>query len=180
MKKIIFLLLNLAFIANSYGQGAKDANTKMDEFASKTGVIIKYEDYKLQDIKLSYGVAEAKIRKLTSGGETKYFYQISNEGKYGTKTASIAYEDLTEMQKALVPLKSQAINDASTSSDYTENKFVTDDGFQVGYYVSKEKVNWYITLEKYGNGNTIFVKDAETIEEAFNLAKQRIDELKLK
>jgi secreted protein with Ig-like and vWFA domain len=84
------------------------------------------------------------------------------------------------MQKALVPLKSQAINDASTSSDYTENKFVTDDGFQVGYYVSKEKVNWYITLEKYGNGNTIFVKDAETIEEAFNLAKQRIDELKLK
>lgn len=170
--------MSFLFISGIYGQDAKDANTKMDEFASKTGVIVKFEDYKLDDIKLSYGVAEAKIRKVKSGGETKHFYQISNEGKYGKKTASIAYEDLIEMQKALTSLKSQASDDSSTSSDYIENKFVTDDGFQVGYYVSKGKLNWYVILEKYGNGNTIFMKDASTIEQAFSAAKAKMDELK--
>jgi hypothetical protein len=178
MKKSLLALLGFLFVTGIYGQDVKDANTKVDEFVSKTGVIVKFEDYKLDDIKLSYGVAEAKVRKITSGGETKYFYQISNEGKYGTKTASIAYEDLIEMQKALASLESQASSDSNTSSDYIENKFVTDDGFQVGYYVSKGKLNWYMMLEKYGNGNTIFMKDASTIKQAFSAAKAKMDELK--
>jgi len=178
MKNLLLILGSFLFVIGLYGQDVKDASTKMDEFASKTGVIVKFEDYNLANIKLSYGVAETKIRKIISGGETKYFYQISNEGKYGEKTASIAYEDLTEMQKALTALKSQASGDSNTSSDYIENKFVTDDGFQVGYYVSKGKLNWYMILEKYGNGNTIFMKDASTIEQAFSSAKAKMDELK--
>lgn len=177
MHKLFFLLFNVFFVVNLYGQEAKDANTKMDEFTSKTGVIVKFEDYNLGNIKLSYGAAEAKVRKIISGGEIKFFYQISNEGKYGSKTASIAYEDLSEMQKALSSLKSQADSDMNTTSDYVENKFVTDDGFQVGYYVSEGKLNWYMMLEKYGNGNTIFIKNVSTIEEAFNIARQKINSL---
>src|SRR6056300_239607 len=87
-----------------YAEDIKDKQTKMEVFASRTGVIVKYEDYNLADILLNYGVAEARVRKLTSGGEVKYFYQISKEAKYGTKTASIAYEDLLEIQKAMTSL----------------------------------------------------------------------------
>jgi len=150
----------------------------MDQFASKTGVIVKFEDFNLPNIPLSYGAAEARIRKLTSGGETKYFYQISNEGKYGTKTASIAYEDLIEVQKALTSLIAESATDASTSSDYIENKFVTDDGFKVGYYVSDGKLTWYMQLEKFGSNNTIFIKEASSVKSALDQAKAKMDELK--
>lgn len=178
MKKTLLMLFSFLFVSVVFGQDVKDANTKMDEFVSKTGVILKFEDYTLDNIKLNYGVAEAKIRKVISGGETKFFHQISKEGKYGTKTASIAYEDLLEIQKALIALKSQVSGDTDTSSDYIENKFVTDDGFEVGYFVSRGKLNWYMTLEKYGSGNTIFMKDGSTIEQAFIAAKAKMDELK--
>jgi hypothetical protein len=177
MKKTLFILFSLNLALCAFGQDVKEANTKLEKFISKTGVIIKYEDYNLNDIKLTYGFAKSKIRKVTNGDATALFYQISKEGKYDTKTASIAYEDLLEMQKALSSLKSQSESDSTTSSDYIENKFVTDDGFQVGYFVNKSKVNWYIMLEKYGSGNTIFIKDFSIIEDAFNSAKTKMEEL---
>jgi hypothetical protein len=163
-----------------FGQDAKQEVSKMDNFASKTGVIVRFEDHKLDDIKLSYGTAEAKIRVITSGGDTGYFYQLSNEGKYGTKTASIANEDLMEVIKAFDSLKSQAASESSNQSAYVENKFITDDGFQVGYFVSDGKVSWYMKLTKFGNGNTIFVKNIDDVQSAFNQASNKIDDLKSK
>jgi hypothetical protein len=164
-----------------FAQDAKDVNeesSKMDAFASKTGTIIKFIDYALPDLKLTYGIAETKIRKFVSGLEIEYFYQISNEGKYNTKTASIAYEDLLEVIKAIEPLKNESVSDLASKPDYIENKFVTDDGFKLGYYISKGKLTWYLVLERSGSGNTIFVNDLSVIETAFNSAKQKIEELK--
>jgi hypothetical protein len=184
MKKLSLFLLIVGVSVNfSFAQDAKDVKkeeTKMDAFASKTGVIIKYIDYSLLDIKLTYGVAEAKIRKLYSGQEVQYFYQISKEGKYDTKTASIAYEDLIEVLKAIQTLKLESEEDQNLNPDYLENKFVTDDGFKLGYYVSNNKLTWYLVLEKYGSGNTVFLNNVTDVESAFNTAKQKIEELKIR
>lgn len=178
MKKLFFAT-GLLFISLSlFAQDAKEANTKMDLFASKTGVILKFIDYSLPNLNLIYGAAETKIRKLISGGDIAYFYQISYKGQYDTKTASIAYEDLIEIIKAFQTLKSDSVNDQSSKPDYLENKFVSDDGFQLGYYVSSGKLKWYIVLEKYGSGNTVFINDVITIEKAFNGAKEKIESLK--
>lgn len=182
MKKLLLVLNIILLSLCVFAQDAKDAQqapTKMDAFASKTGTIIKFIDYSLPNLKLYLGgVAETRIRKLVSGSEEKYFYQISYEGKYDTKTASIAYEDLLEVIKAIEPLKNSSREDIALNPEYLENKFVTEDGFQLGYYVSKGKINWYLKLEKYGSGNTIFPNDFDSIETAFNSAKQKIDELK--
>lgn len=182
MKNLLFTIGLILLTSNLFAQDAKDvqqATTKMDVFASKTGTIIKFIDYSLPNLKLYLGgIAETRIRKLVSGTEVKYFYQISYEGKYDTKTASIAYEDLLEVIKAIEPLKNSSKEDIELNPDYLENKFVTEDGFQLGYYVSKGKINWYLRLEKYGSGNTIFPSDFDSIESAFNSAKQKIDELK--
>lgn len=177
MKKLFLLYFLLMFTL--CGQDAKDVETKMDMFASKTGVIIKFIDHSLPDLPLLYGSAETRIRKLISGGEEEYFYQISKEGQYDTKTASIAYEDLLEVIKALQTLKIEAENDKAMNPDYLENKFITDDGFQVGYYVSRGKVTWYLKLEKYGSGSSVFIKDASTLTTAFHRAKDQIELEKL-
>tara|TARA_R110002050_G_scaffold202806_1_gene338022 strand:- start:21324 stop:21863 length:540 start_codon:yes stop_codon:yes gene_type:complete len=179
MKNIITsLIIILIITSNSFSQEQKEQKSKMLDFTSKTGIIIKFEDYKLLNIKSTYGFAESKIRKVIAGNEVEYFYQISKSGKYDTKTASIAYEDLIEIQKALSNLKIQSEKDISSTSDYLENKFITDDGFKIGYYVSKEKIVWYMKLEKYGSDNTFFAKDYESIEVAFQAGKQKIEELR--
>ena len=181
MKNLLLVLSVFLLTSNLLAQDVKDAkeeSTKMDAFASKTGTIIKFIDYSLPDLKLVYGVAETKIRKIISGPEFEYFYQISKEGKYDTKTASIAYEDLIEVIKAIETLKNESVSDKELNPDYLENKFVTDDGFKIGYYVSKGKVGWYLVLERYGSGNTIFIQNISIIESAFNSAKIKIEELK--
>src|SRR3972149_5330748 len=112
--KNLFLSLGLLLLTSAlFAQDVKETNTKMDAFASKTGVIIKFVDYSLPNLSLTYGAAETKIRKLISGGEVGYFYQISYQGKYDTKTASVAYEDLIEVLKAIQTLKADSEKDAS-------------------------------------------------------------------
>lgn len=178
MKKLCSLILIILFCSFLIAEDAKKSATKMNQFVSKTGSIIKFVDTNLPSLKLSYGFAEAKVRKVQSGGEIRYFLQISKEGKYDTKTASIAYEDLLEVIKALNTLKLESTNDFASNPDYLENKFITEDGFQVGYYVSGQNLNWYLVLERYGSGNTVFPKNVESIETLLDSAKQKIIELK--
>lgn len=182
LKKLCFISGILFITTLSYGQDVKkeaeSVKTKMDVFASKTGSITKFVDNKLPNLSASYGSAETRVRKITNGAATAYFYQITKEGKNSNSVASIEYADLIELLKAVKVLKGEVVNDIAANSDYMENKFVTVDGFQVGYYVSKGKANWYIKLEKFGTDNTLFINDGDTIETAFTDAKSKIDELK--
>jgi hypothetical protein len=182
-KKIALILTNILLAIASFSQDLKKetqkTETKMDAFASRTGIIVKFIDFNLQDLKLSYGsIAETRIRKIVGGAESKYFYQIESQGKYSSNTASIEYTDLLEVIKAIKSLKTDVEKDVAFNPDYLENKFTTADGFQVGYFINKGKATWYLRLEKYGSDNTVFVKDGNDIETAFNDAKNKIEELK--
>ena len=180
MRNVLFTcLLMVTSCTFFYGQDAKSEETKIDAFASKTGTIIKFIDYELPNIKLTMGAfAETKVRILISGSDTLYFYQIEKATQYSTKKASIEYSDLLEVIKALILLKEASLTDLAMKSDYLENKFVTEDGAQIGYYVSDGAIKWYIKLEKYGSDTTIFINDFALIEAAFNGAKTKIEELK--
>lgn len=181
MKKVL-TILTLLIATYTFSQDIKKesekAKTKMETFASKSGVITKFTDSKLSNLKSSYTVAETRVRKINSGDNVRYFYQIEKPGKYGSSTASIEYSDLLEVIKAFNSLKSEVDNDVATNPDYLENKFETEDGFKLGYYVNKGKVAWYISLEKYGSDKTLFIKDLEQIESNFLEAKNKIEELK--
>jgi hypothetical protein len=158
---------------------AKEIETKMEAFASKTGQIIKYVDYSLPGLKLYLGeTAETRIRKMIVGGEVRYFYQITKTGKYRESTASIEYSDLLQVIKALSALKTDSEKDVTMNPDYLENKFVTEDGMELGYYVKAGKSRWYMRLEKYGSDSTIFINELQTIEDSLTEAKNKIDQLK--
>ncbi len=90
----------------------------------------------------------------------------------------IEYSDLVEINKALKKLLSQVDADCESNPDYLENRFITDDGFRIGYYVSNGKANWFIRLERYGK-STVFIKKEE-LEKNFPFAQQKIEELKAK
>jgi hypothetical protein len=183
MLKLIIAVLFLFYLpqiatAQADKKNEKVFQTKMDVFSSRTGTIVKFIDTKLPDIKSSFTSAETRIRKIFSGGDFKYFYQIIKQGQYTSSTASIEYSDLVEVNKAIQTLKVEANKDIAMNPDYLETKFVTSDGFQVGYYVEKGRISWYITLEKYGSDNTIFIKQSDNIESAFRDAQHKIEDLK--
>jgi len=92
-----------------------------------------------------------------------YFYQLSKEGDYGTKTASIEYTDLLEILKALDILIATSVTDKSSTLEYLESKFVAD-GFEVGYYKSKTELRWYLDLEKYGTDGNVFLSDISRVK----------------
>lgn len=181
MKNLITLTALLFSIA-SFSQDIKNENeeakTKMESFTSKTGVITKFTDTNLSNLKSSYTVSETRVRKVNSGDMEKYFFQIEKPGKYDNATASIEYSDLLELIKALNSLKNEVEVDISNNPDYLENKFITEDGFQLGYFIKNGKTTWYIRLEKYGSDKTLFIKNLSDIESNFLEAKNKIEALK--
>lgn len=180
MKYTLLILAFFTIFGTVASQDTQKASTKMDDFVSKTGVIVRFEDHNLEDIKLAYGTAEARIRVMTAGGETEYFLQITNEGKYNSNTASIAYEDVLEVNKAFESLQAAAQAEERGSTTYVENKFITDDGFQIGYYFSDGKLVWFMKLERYASDATVFLKDVTEVVNAFNNAISRMEALRAK
>ncbi len=174
IKKLILLLTVGLTINSAISQQNERGKSKMLDFISKKGVIMKFEEYNLPSIKSGYNSAQTNIRKIIKGNYSKYFFQI----KHNSKKASIAAEDLIEIIKAIIELKKQSVTDKDSNSSYLENMFITDDDFKIGYYVSKKKVVWYIELNSKHNGSALFIKDVLKIEEIFKKGKEKIEELK--
>ena len=178
--KITFLMLLSLHFAFAQGKTneSQPTETKLEAFASKTGAITKFIDFKIPSLKLFLGeVAETRVRKVIVGDELKYFYLIEKESKNANTTASIEYSDLLEVIKALAILKNEAAADQVSKPDYLENKFVTSDGFQLGYYITEGAGKWYMKFDQNGSDNTVFINDVQTIESSLNAAKNKIEEM---
>ena len=179
MKKVLFFIAMLIPMV-SFAQKADDAKklTKFEEFTSKTGTIVKFVDVNLPRLRLNYGSLETGIRTIKKTPNS-YFYRLE-KGETSTSNARIAmieYSDLVEINKALDVLASEIDSDMASSPYYLENKFRTVDGFEIGYYISKGAVSWFMKLERYSN-STVFPSDRMSLITAFKDAQSKIEELK--
>lgn len=174
MKKILVvmaMLLPLTSLAQN--TEAVKKLTKFEEFSSKTGSIIKFVDVKLPGVRLVLGTLRAGIR-IVKSDDNAYFYRL--EKRETGEIAMIEYSDLVEINKALIKLASEVDSDIAANPDYLENKFRTVDGFEVGYFVSKEIARWYLKLDAYSN-STAFVRSQTVLIDAFQHAQAQIEEL---
>jgi hypothetical protein len=181
MKNVLLLLL-LALPMCMFGQADNKAKqmTKFEEFSSATGKIVKFQDYKLPNMAMSFiGSLETGIRTIMGGNSNVYFYRIEDPetSRSVSHIAMIEYSDLVEINKALDKLCASVDTDIAANPDYLENKYRTIDGFVVGYYISKGEASWFMKLEKYSS-STVFVENQETLVEAFKNAQAKIEELK--
>jgi hypothetical protein len=158
-------------------QDNNDKVTKMDQILSKKGLMVKFIDYNETRLPLSFGHATSKIRKIISSNKIKYFLQIIKPSEYNSKIASIAYEDLIEVIEALQTLKQESTNDLLLKPEYLENTYVSVDDFEIGYYVSKTKIHWFMRLSRFGTDSTLFLKGVKDIESLFNSSKNAIEKL---
>lgn len=182
MKRIIFVLmmaLTMPVVLNAQNDAAKKL-TKFEQITSKTGRISKFVDVNMPSIPQSFmGSLSTSIRTVMGEQSNSYFYRIeeSETSRSTSHIAMIEYSDLVEINKALAKLVAEVDADCSANPDYLENRFVTNDGFQIGYYVSKGKANWYMNLERYSN-STVFIKNAESLTTNLLAAQKKIEELK--
>ena len=94
---LLILLFSTLALAQEKKKEIKPVETKMEIFASKTGTITKFIDFKMPALKLFLGeFAETRVRKVIVGNEWKYFYLIEKESKSAHTTASIEYSDLLD------------------------------------------------------------------------------------
>ena len=179
MQRILILLI-VAFsclFSHSFlfSQEEKEL-TKMERFVSNTGHIIKLENFKLSDLVAYNEKLQVKVSRATIGGKKAYFLLLIKYGKYSDKKAAIAEEDLKEILKAFENLIKQSSKESS-SADYIENKFTTDDGFQIGYAKGKS-ITWFITLSRYSE-STILFATPDQIKTTLSSSIAKIKELKL-
>lgn len=172
MRKLVFVLMLLVLVIGGLIAEEKQL-TKVEQFLSRTGKIVRVNDYSVGRI---YASTEVSARKIESEGEVLYACVIAKKGEYGDATAFIEEEDLDEILSALQVLKKQSFEDEG-KTHYIENKFITEDGFRIGYYTSKGKIQWFMKLERYASRGTIWPK-LEKIESMLNQAKQKIAEIK--
>ena len=125
------------------------------------------------------GSLETGVRTIMGSDRNAYFYRIEDPetSRSVSHIAMIEYSDLVEINKALAKLVGEVDADCAANPDYLENKFVTDDGFEIGYYVSKGKASWYLKLERYSN-STVFIKNASELTNNFTAAQKKIEELR--
>jgi hypothetical protein len=183
MKRLILILtILLPMFANGQTNDAEKKQTKFEEFSSKTGKISKFIDINLPGLSQNFmGVLETGVRTIIGGDRNAYFYRIEKPETSSSisRIAMIEYSDLVEINKALSKLISEVDADCAANPDYLENRFITEDGFQIGYYVSNGKASWYLKLERYSN-STVFIKNSEELSTKFLNAQKKIEELKTK
>ncbi len=155
MKRYLwFVLFLLAFALNLNAQNDSIFRvTKHSVIDSRKGSIIKFVDKKLKTIqynpKSMYGIS-CKIRTFFDEGENAYFVILA-EGR-----AMIAYSDLVEVNKAFEKLFKEVDSDCALNPDYLENKYVTDDGFKIGYYIEKSKAHWFANFNTFSRSTQTF------------------------
>ena len=176
---ICLFVLITGVIFSAFSQDNVKKDSSYDSFVSQSGVIIKLQDFKLPPIEgTGYSTYDNRIRIIMSNDVVKYFYQITKTSKSGDIIGSIEYKELLEMVNAVNLLQTQFNLDINKSIEYMENKYITNDGIQVGYYISITSKAWFIKLDKYKTDSTIFFKESINILKGFQEALNKIEEIK--
>ena len=167
------MLFLLAFVMNINAQNDSIIrNTKYDALESRKGVVIKFVDKKTNGIIYNNNgwLIKCVIRKYIETNHNDYFLVL------GTNT-KIEYSDLVEVNKAFDRLFKEVDTDCSLNPDYLENKFITVDGFKIGYYIEKGKPTWFVDPDIYTHQNTLYIKKPYEFAEGLKKVQGEIEEM---
>lgn len=152
--------------------------SKISKFVGRKGELVKFTDFEISPIQSNTVILDMKIREINSAGGKGIFCQIIKHDEYSPKVASIEENDLKEVLKAIESLERSADIDVNTKGNYLENKYVTEDGFKVGYYVSDREVNWFIIFDDYGDDTEFFGGSILPLKDGLNSANAAISQIK--
>ena len=187
---IIFLTIIAVFgLTISYSQETlntgelkefeKQTVTDYDKFTGRVGISFRFEEIEIGEIRSMTGGARFSIRIIEDeSNQQRYYLRITMTTTRGNEHASISYPDLIEINKALESIQSQSLRDSSISDRYIENKFISNDGFIVGYLVDKGKLSWFVQADKYAGSYFLTNKKMPEFWQHINEGISKIESLK--
>lgn len=148
--------------------------------AQNTEGIYSFNDYPIStiDIQTDYSYINTFVRKTDVGDETQYYYVLKAVLKdtrtsiVSTFVTMISYEDLKKINSALkILLDKEEYDWKSGISEifYSENKFVTESGFGIGYCIDNGRLEWFVESDYYGAINGWKLKDRVIDNKAFSI-----------
>ena len=146
-RNLCFLLFLFAFSMNLNAQNDSIIRvTKYSALDTRKGHVIRFVDKKMKDIIYSsnslYNI-NSKIRTFYDDGGNSYFVILSTS----RMKTMIEYSDLVEVNNAFEKFFKEVDADCVLKPDYMENKFITEDGFGIGYYIEKGKAHWFFDFD---------------------------------
>ncbi|MFV0227476.1 hypothetical protein OBK05_07245 [Empedobacter falsenii] len=180
MKKIILLSLLILpiLIKAQINSNNESYKSKIEQLESKNGVLVKKNKFPLTRIKTFTLVLTPTIEKYIINNESLYFYNLR---KISADDINIEYNDLLEVQRNIKLLKIELNKDISNNLINIENKYITNDFFEVGYNVDEKlKSYWFISNKYILNSFEKFdkIETFELFENSINEAVNKIQELK--
>ena len=174
MRKLCFLLFVLIPIVGiSQNENNKVANKYL---SSKGNTFVKFYDVTTLGVPTAFGGwVKTHIRVFQENPNSTYSYIIEDK----SSSILIEYQDLVKINQALVRLQSEVDADIQAGRDYLENKYVSDNGFQIGYCVKNGEVSWFMQLNR-NTSSFILLKEPELFIPSFKAAQQEIEELNSK
>lgn len=182
MRLLFIISMTMVLSSFSYAQTDSDKTSSYDQLTDRTGEIVKFIDFnqvKLPLLPATY--ANTEVRKVIVDDATNYFYRIVYRDIKGDAwSTSISYKDLKEVITAFEHLVKSSVTDLTIPGDYLENKYRSEDGFEIGYYIKEKKISWFIELHRHVLDRTVFIKDVNKLKEALDFALFTINNLKAK
>lgn len=177
MRKLCFLLFMLIpIVGMSQNENAKRTENKTEYLQSNGNTFVKFYDITTLGIPTAFGGwVETNIRVFQNNQTYTYSYVIKDK----TSSVLIKYSDLVDINNALDKLQNEVNTDIQANRDYLENKYVSNDGFQIGYCVKNGETSWFMQLNR-NTSSFILLKEPELFIPSFKTAQQKIEELKSK
>lgn len=148
-------------------------------YAQEKEGIYKFIDYPISPITVEtynnrvFSHMDTFVRAVLMKDEEQYYYVlrvVSNDAQHlveFTFVTMISYENLVKINKALKILLSEEEKDWKSGEAFVENKYVTDNGFKIGYIVENGRLEWFVESEYYGTINGLTLRDRVDEGKAF-------------
>lgn len=182
MNKLLLAIALIFPLASSAQQKqyhkCSDRMTKYETLASQaTSTMMKIVDTERNRLLVSSDALETSIRTVNFGMEYYYFRleQKATSSEHGDM-AMIEYGDVVDINNAIETMLHDYKFDKAARQDYIENKYITEDGFEVGYVISKNDSYWFVKLNWHSN-NIITMNTKDNLVKVFKNAQIKMEAL---
>lgn len=190
LKQLLILLVGFLPLTIS-AQSVKEVNVVKNILShnSNNGQNIKIVDIDKDFLVSTYSQPETSIRLISNSESTSYYFRISKQELIDNyKLVNLfTYEELVEIINSIKKLSSQFDIDKKLDPEYLENKILCNNKINVGYYIKKFRIEWFIELyvsksispytimEFDYRFTTLFFKDSNDILKPLEKAKQKME-----
>ncbi len=174
MRNLALVVIILLVSEIGFGQNMSNYN----KYVAGAETFLKFTDYNLEN--LNYGTS-AEVRRVESKADIVYYLRINVINNSLSYSATFNEDEIHNVINAIQQFKQEIFSDKEKvkTAKYIENKYITSDGYQIGYFVKRDgKYKWFIDVSKYSKYGIEFFNEVLPIETTFKQAVKKIETIK--